>query len=134
MRKNWIATEEHGEEVQDVSLMEVPSESLESDLVEVTGLDKDVESLVADGEELEHDQAKVEELAANAEASLEEDGMDETAARATEIAAEGFCDKWGIQRKKVGLESFGTSDGRRQATQIAVVLAKPFCIQPYNFQ
>lgn len=120
MRKNWIATEEHSEEVQDVSLMEVPSESLESDLVEVTGLDKDVESLVADGEELEHDQAKVEELAANAEASLEEDGMDETAARATEIAAEGFCDKWGIQRKKVGLESFGTSDGRRQATQIAV--------------
>lgn len=120
MRKNWIATEEHSDEVQDVSLMEVPSESLESDLVEVTGLDKDVESLVADGEELEHDQDQVEALADNAEASLEEDGMDETAARATEIAAEAFCGKWGVQRKKVGLESFGTSDGRRQATQIAV--------------
>lgn len=120
MRKNWIATEEHSDEVQDVELMEVPSESLESDLVEVTGLDKDVESLVADGEELEHDQEQVEALADNAEASLEEDGMDETAARATEIAAESFCGKWGIQRKKVGLESFGTSDQRRHATQIAV--------------
>lgn len=120
MLKNWIATEEHSDEVQDVSLMEVPSESLESDLVEVTGLDKDVESLVADGEELEHDQEQVEALADNAEASLEEDGMDETAARATEIAAEAFCGKWGIHRKKVGLESFGSSDGRRHATMIAV--------------
>lgn len=120
MRKNWIATEEHSDELQDVSLMEVPSESLESDLVEVTGLDKDVESLVADGEELEHDQEQVEALADNAEASLEEDGMDETAARATEIAAESFCGKWGIKRKKVGLESFGTSDSRRHATQVAV--------------
>ena len=62
MAKSWIAIEEHADEVQDVELMEVPSESLESDLVEVTGLDKDVESLVADGEELEHDQEQVEAL------------------------------------------------------------------------
>lgn len=132
MRKNWIATEEHSDEVQDVSLMEVPSESLESDLVEVTGLDKDVESLVADGEELEHDQDQVEALADNAEASLEEDGMDETAARATEIAAEAFCGKWGVQRKKVGLESFGTSDGRRQATQIAVESLKDAAVNMWE--
>lgn len=132
MRKNWIATEEHSDEVQDVSLMEVPSESLESDLVEVTGLDKDVESLVADGEELEHDQDQVEALADNAESSLEEDGMDETAARATEIAAEAFCGKWGVQRKKVGLESFGTSDGRRQATQIAVESLKDAAVNMWE--
>lgn len=132
MRKNWIATEEHSDEVQDVSLMEVPSESLESDLVEVTGLDKDVESLVADGEELEHDQDQVEALSDNAESSLEEDGMDETAARATEIAAEAFCGKWGVQRKKVGLESFGTSDGRRQATQIAVESLKDAAVNMWE--
>lgn len=132
MLKNWIATEEHSDEVQDVSLMEVPSESLESDLVEVTGLDKDVESLVADGEELEHDQDQVEALADNAEASLEEDGMDETAARATEIAAEAFCGKWGVQRKKVGLESFGTSDGRRHATQIAVESLKDAAVNMWE--
>lgn len=120
MAKSWIATEEHADSEQDVTMMEVPSETLEADLVEVTGLDKDIETLVADGEELEHDQGKIEELAANAEASLEEDGMDETAARATEIAAESFTAKWGIKRRKVGLESFGTSDGRRAATQIAV--------------
>ena len=132
MLKNWIATEEHSDEVQDVSLMEVPSESLESDLVEVTGLDKDVESLVADGEELEHDQDQVEALADNAEASLEEDGMDETAARATEIAAEAFCGKWGVHRKKVGLESFGTSDGRRQATQIAVESLKDAAVNMWE--
>lgn len=132
MLKNWIATEEHSDEVQDVSLMEVPSESLESDLVEVTGLDKDVESLVADGEELEHDQEQVEALADNAEASLEEDGMDETAARATEIAAESFCGKWGIQRKKVGLESFGASDSRRHATQVAVESLKDTAVEMWN--
>ncbi|MCX8545255.1 hypothetical protein OSZ54_27145, partial [Klebsiella variicola] len=58
--------------------------------------------------------------------------MDETAARATEIAAEAFCGKWGVQRKKVGLESFGTSDGRRHATQIAVESLKDAAVNMWE--
>jgi len=121
MKKNWIAVEEFDEANQgDTTLMEVPSESLEADLVEIEGQDKDIESLVNDGEELQHDQEQLEAITDNAEASLEEDGMDETAARATEIAAESFTAKWGVKRKKVGLEAFGDSATRRQSTMIAV--------------
>jgi hypothetical protein len=119
-RKSWVAVEEFDENVENADLMEVPSETLEADLVEIEGQDKDIESLIADGEELEHDQEQLDALTDNAEASLEEDGMDETAARATEIAAEAFTAKWGVKRQKVGLESFSSADGRRRATQVAV--------------
>lgn len=120
MARTWFAIEEHAED-QDVTLMEVPSESLEAEMVEVEGEDKDIEALTQDGEDLGADIDTVEDLTDNAEASLEEDGMDETAARATEIAAESLCSKWGVKtRRGVGIESFGNPDSRRQATQIAV--------------
>lgn len=120
LKKSWVAVEEFDENVENADLMEVPSETLEADLVEIEGEDKDIEALINDGDELEHDQEQLDALTENAEASLEEDGMDETAARATEIAAEAFTAKWGVKRQKVGLESFASADGRRRATQVAI--------------
>ena len=132
MRKNWIAVEDMDQEVGDVELLEVPAESLESDLVEVTGLDKDVEALVADGDELESDTDTIDALTDNVEASLEEDGMDETAARATDIAAEAFSIKWGIRRQTIGAEAFGNADSRRQATMIAAESLKDTAVNMWE--
>ena len=132
LKKSWVAVEEFDENVENVDLMEVPSETLEADLIEIEGLDKDIESLIEDGAELEHDQEQIDALTENAEASLDEDGMDETAARATEIAAEAFTAKWGVKRQKVGLESFASTDGRRRATQVAVESLKDAAVNMWT--
>lgn len=120
-RKTWVGVENLEEPMeQEAELMEVPSETIESELVEIEGQDKEIEALVEDGEELEGDQESMEELIDNAEESLEDEGMDETAARATEIAAEGFSAKYGIRRRRVGMEQFGSASSRRHATMVAV--------------
>lgn len=119
-KKFTVGLENDGAEIETPDLLESPSESVESDLVEITGLDKEIESLVEAGEELEEDQATTEELIENAEESLEEDGMDEVAARATEIAAESIAKRWNLTRRKTALEAHGSADTRRQATRVAV--------------
>lgn len=119
--KSWLkpALENH-DEPENNSLAEVPSESLESELIEVSGQDRAIEELAADGEELREDQEKLDQITDNAEASLEQGGMDETAAKQTAVAAESFTAKWGVKVRKVATESFGSSDGRLSATKVAV--------------
>jgi hypothetical protein len=119
--KSWLkpALENH-DEPENNSLAEVPSESLESELIEVSGQDRAIEELAADGEELREDQEKLDQITENAEASLEQGGMDETAAKQTAVAAESFTAKWGVKVRKVATESFGSSDGRLSATKVAV--------------
>lgn len=123
-KRNWVAVESmDGDEGQDVTLLEVPSETIESELVEVTGLDKDIEALVDAGEDLEDDQAVIDDLTANAEASLEEEGMDETGATATAIAVESFCRKYDLPNRKVAKENFSGAT-RRESTIVAVEALK----------
>lgn len=119
--RSWIATEElEMPEVVAPEVAEVPSETVEAQLVEVDGLDRQIETLIDDGQTLAEDTDNVEQLEETVESTEEEGGMDETAAEVVEIATEAFCAKWGIRRTKIAKENFGDSSTRRQATRVAL--------------
>lgn len=118
---NWIATEELQEpEIVAPEVAEVPSETLEAQLVEVDGLDRQLESLVNDGQEITDDAASLDDVAATVEASQEAGGMDETSADLAEIAVESYTAKWGIKRPTIAKENFGDSTTRLNATKLAL--------------
>lgn len=118
---SWIAVEElEAPEVLAPEVAEVPSETVEAQLVEVDGLDRQLETLIDDGQELAEDTDNVEQLQETIEDTEEEGGIDETTAEVAEIATEAFCAKWGIRRQSIGKENFADSVTRVQATRVAV--------------
>ncbi len=69
----------------------------------------------------------VEEQVENAEASVAEGGMDQTAAAAMDIAVEAFARKMTIKRQKptgMAVEAFGGTSTRLRATKLAIEEAK----------
>ena len=94
--------------------------AVESQLVEVQGVDAELDQLLADGETLEQDTRMVEAVADEVAATASEGGMTESAARIAEVAVESYCSRWGISRIKVASESFGSRSNRMKATAIAM--------------
>lgn len=120
--RSWVAAEnlevEAPETVEKVD-GEVPAETVESTIVEIDKVDRDIESLIDDGDQIEQDITDLEELSSVAEDSVEEGGMDESAARIAEVAAEAYCSKWGVKRQKIATENFGLHN-RLDSTRLAV--------------
>ena len=94
--------------------------AVESQLVEVQGIDSELDQLLADGETLEQDTRMVEGVADEVAATASEGGLTESAARIAEVAVESYCSRWGISRIKVASESFGSRANRMKATAIAM--------------
>ena len=65
--------------------------AVEVQLVEVQGIDSELDSLLADGETLEQDTRMVESVADEVAGSAAEGGLTETAARVAEVAVESYC-------------------------------------------
>lgn len=119
MKKGWAVGFEDGTpEAVDVDRLERPSESVETQLVEISGQDTDIESLANDGEQLSSDVQGLEQTADVVTQAVEDGGMDESAARMVDIAVESFASKWGISYRKVAGESF-TGGNRVRATKVA---------------
>lgn len=95
------------------------SESVEAQLIEVEGLDAEICTMRQDADELEEDTRSMENMEGAVAEAAEEGGLDETAARITEVAMESYCARWGIQRTRVATESFA-GGARVQATQVAL--------------
>ena len=95
------------------------SESVEAKLIEVEGLDAEICTMHQDADELEEDTRSMENMEGAVAEAAEEGGLDETAARITEVAMESYCARWGIQRIRVATESFA-GGARVQATQVAL--------------
>ena len=94
--------------------------AVEVQLVEVQGIDSELDSLLADGETLEQDTRMVESVADEVAGSAAEGGLTETAARVAEVAVESYCQRWHISRIKVASESFAARSDRMKATKIAM--------------
>jgi hypothetical protein len=94
--------------------------AVESQLVEVQGVDNELDALLADGETLEQDTRMVEAVADEVAGSAAEGGLTETAARVAEVAVESYCRRWNISRIKVASESFAARGDRMKATKIAM--------------
>ena len=88
-------------------------------MIEVEGLDAEICTMHADGNELQQDTESMENMESAVAESAEEGGLDETAAKVTEVAMESYCARWGIQRTRVATESFA-GGSRQQATQVAL--------------
>lgn len=101
-------------------IMERPEDSVETQLVDVErgGAEDLVEAI--DGDQLEGDIDQLVSHAENVEAALEDGGMDERAARATEIAVEDICGRWNIKRAKVGTENYASGSSRMSATRLGL--------------
>lgn len=97
---------------------EVPSETVEAELVEVEGLDRQVCELAKDGERLGQDINGLEGTEEVVAGSLEDGGINESAARMVNVATEHFCERWNIPIQRVATESFATGS-RYQATKVA---------------
>lgn len=97
---------------------EVPSETVEAELVEVEGLDRQICELAKDGQQLGEDINGLEGTEEVVAGSLEDGGINESAARMVNVATEHFCERWGIVSQKVATESFATGS-RYQATKVA---------------
>lgn len=107
-------------DLSNTELMETPEESVETQLVEVErGNQEDVVDAI-DGDQLENDVDQLVDHADNVEASLEEDGMDPVAARATEIAVEDICNRWNFKRNTVGVENYASGSNRMAATRLGL--------------
>lgn len=111
-------------ENQDVNvegeLMERPEDSVETQLIEVDNETRDADVLDIDADQLDSDTAQLERHADNVAASLEDGGMDETAARATEIAVEDITNRWNLTTRRLGTENFASGTGRLQATRLGL--------------
>ena len=119
MKKLWtLGLEDIDGQQVDVSELESPVEGVEAKLIEVQGLDADIDAMAADGEELARDTDSLEATADVVADAAEDGGMDETAARVVDVAVEHFCERWDIKRTKVATENFGSN--RMQATKVAL--------------
>lgn len=100
-------------------IMERPEDSVETQLVEVErgGAEELVDAI--DGDQLENDVDQLVSHAENVESALNDGGMDERAARATEIAVEDICGRWNIKRPKLGVENYAGSS-RVSATRLGL--------------
>ena len=67
--------------------------AVESQLVEVQGIDSELDQLLADGETLEQDTRMVEGVADEVAATASEGGLTESAARIAEVAVESYCSR-----------------------------------------
>ena len=101
-------------------LMERPEESVETQLIEVDNETRDADVLDIDADQLDADTAQLERHADNVAASLDEGGMDETAARATEIAVEDITGRWNLTSRRLGTENFASGTGRLSATRLGL--------------
>lgn len=101
-------------------LMERPEDSVETQLIEVDNETRDADVLDIDADQLDADTAQLERHADNVAASLEDGGMDETAARATEIAVEDITGRWNLVTRRLGTENFASGTGRIQATRLGL--------------
>ena len=101
------------------AVVEDAGESVEAQLIEVEGLDAEICTMEADAGELQGDTESMENMESAVAESAEEGGLDETAAKVTEVAMESYCARWGIQRTRVATESFA-GGSRQQATQVAL--------------
>lgn len=114
----WLGAENLEEpEILAPEVVEVPSETLEAQLVEVDGLDHEIETMLDDGETMTDDIENMEKLESTVEASQEDGGLDETAAEVAEVALEAFSSKYGVKLTKIGKESFSSAAGRKVATE-----------------
>ena len=93
--------------------------SVEAQLIEVEGLDAEICTLHADANELQEDTRSMENMESAVAEAAEDGGMDETAARISDVAMESYCNRWGIDRKRVATESFA-GGSRSQATVVAL--------------
>lgn len=114
----WLGNESfENDEIVAPEVVEVPSETVEAKLQEVEGLDHEIETMISDGEEMDDDLDAQEETIATLEDSLEDGGVDETAAKLAEAGMERFAAKYGYSRVKVGAESFSNPSTRKVATE-----------------
>lgn len=122
-----------GEQV-DVTELENPVEGVEAKLIEVEGLDREIEDMAADGEALSEDTAQVEQIADAVEDAVEGgEGMDETAARVADVALEHYHEKWGLGRRtSVGNESFGSANTRLRATKAGLESIKDTLVRMWE--
>lgn len=125
-RSNWLFGCEELEDVAPAAeasaeavVVEDADSSVEAQLVEVQGLDAEIQTLEADAGELQEDTESMENMESAVAEAAEEGGMDETAAKVAEVAMESYCVRWGIQRTRVATESFA-GGSRQQATQVAL--------------
>lgn len=122
--RKWIAVESEEQltapEVTGIEaeLIEVPSETVEARIAENADAEAELDTLAADGADLEADAAALDDVKEAVDASLEDDGegLDETGARLAEVAAESFCAKWNIKRDSIAVENFADNETRREAT------------------
>lgn len=117
-----IGNEDYDNQVVDVEgeIMERPEDSVETQLIEVDNETRDADVLDIDADQLDADTAQLERHADNVAASLEDGGMDETAARATEIAVEDISGRWNLTTRRLGTENFASGTGRVSATRLGL--------------
>ncbi|MGL5526841.1 MAG: hypothetical protein ACRDCI_00430, partial [Plesiomonas shigelloides] len=111
--------EEEDQNVEASETAERPEESVETQLVETTEAEGQMEVEDADGEQLVEDIDQLIEHAEAVKESIENDGgMSEAAAATTEVAVESICNRWGFARKKLGTENFRSGSSRQSASKL----------------
>lgn len=126
MRASWVVGVEDLEDIKpaavDQSDMERPEDTVEARLVDTGEIDGEMDSLLADGNQLETDTDNLRRTHDVLASSLEEgnvQGVDETTSLLARVAVESYCERWNIPvPTKVAVESFGDAT-RVQATQVA---------------
>ena len=108
------------EVVVDGDLMERPEDSVETQLIEVDNETRGADVLDIDEAQLADDTEQLEEHAEVVADSLEDGGMDETAARQTEIAVESIANRWNLKRPKLGRENYSSGSTRMSATKLGL--------------
>ena len=111
---------ENEEVVVNGDLMERPEDSVETQLIEVDNETRGADVLDIDEAQLAGDTEQLEEHAEVVADSLEDGGMDETAARQTEIAVESIANRWNLKRPKLGRESYASGSTRMSATKLGL--------------
>lgn len=118
LQEYFVSTESQEETVETMTL----AESMEAEMLEVEEAQRESEDAADDVRELESIADGLESIVADAEASLEDGGLDESAARYLGHAVNAHTSRLGLESDKIvaSLESFGGATGRTEATTISV--------------
>ena len=119
-RYSWaVGLEDQDVSDVDLSALENPQNCVEANSIECAEATSDLDTLQQDGEQLAGDTTQLEEIAGAVESAEAEGGMDETAARVVDVAVESIAQRWGVRRRRLGLESFNSANKSR-GTRVAL--------------